>query len=227
MGEPINKNEPFPYILIDDFYDQSELDRIWEELDYLCNPKRMGRSSIERGAATNIYSDGTEQSIKNSWDLFLDTFFTSRDFSNILEVNRKLINKEIFKDHPHWLFNHLDALNEDNTQILYYENNDEYKPHRDLARLTGITWFYREPKKFTGGNLRFPRFDMEIECKHNRVIVFPSSIHHGVGKVGMEEKDMGKKLGRFTMTQFMACMDRPEIPSGPLTPTGPSDILID
>ena len=203
MGEPINKNEPFPYILIDDFYDQSELDRIWEELDYLCNPKRMGRSSIERGAATNIYSDGTEQSIKNSWDLFLDTFFTSRDFSNILEVNRKLINKEIFKDHPHWLFNHLDALNEDNTQILYYENNDEYKPHRDLARLTGITWFYREPKKFTGGNLRFPRFDMEIECKHNRVIVFPSSIHHGVDKVGMEEKDMDKKLGRFTMTQFL------------------------
>ena len=214
MGEPINKNEPFPYILIDDFYDQSELDRIWEELDYLCNPKRMGRSSIERGAATNIYSDGTEQSIKNSWDLFLDTFFTSRDFSNILEVNRKLINKEIFKDHPHWLFNHLDALNEDNTQILYYENNDEYKPHRDLARLTGITWFYREPKKFTGGNLRFPRFDMEIECKHNRVIVFPSSIHHGVDKVGMEEKDMGKKLGRFTMTQFLSCMDyqREQVP---------------
>ena len=86
-----------------------------------------------------------------------------------------------------------------------YENNDEYKPHRDLARLTGITWFYREPKKFTGGNLRFPEFDMEIECKHNRVIVFPSSIHHGVDKVGMEEKDMGKKLGRFTMTQFLSC----------------------
>ena len=207
MGEPIIKNEPFPYVLIDDFYDQSELDRIWEELDYLCNPKRMGRSSIERGAAANIYSDGTEQSIKNTWDMFLDTFFISRDSSNILEINRKLINQEIFKNHPHWLFNHLDALNEDNTQILYYENNDEYKPHRDLARLTGITWFYREPKKFTGGNLRFPSFDMEIECKHNRVIIFPSSIHHGVEKVSMEEKDMGKKLGRFTMTQFLSCMD--------------------
>ena len=207
MGEPINKNEPFPYILIDDFYNQSELDGIWEELDYLCHPKRMGRSSIERGAATNIYSDGTEQSIKNSWDLFLDTFFTSRDFSNILEVNRKLIDQEIFKNHPHWLFNHTDALRRDDTQILYYEDSDEYKPHRDLARLTGITWFYREPKKFTGGNLRFTRFDMEIECKHNRVIVFPSSIQHGVDKVGMEEKDMGKKLGRFTMTQFLSCVD--------------------
>ena len=209
MGEPILKNEPFPYILIDDFYDQSELDRIWEELDYLCNPKRMGRSSFERGAAT---IEG--QSIKNTWDMFLDRFFTSRDSSNILEVNRKLVDQEIYKNHSHWLFNHLDALNEDTTQILYYENNDEYKPHRDLARLTGITWFYREPKKFTGGNLRFPRFDMEIECKHNRVIVFPSSIHHGVDKIGMEEKDMGKKLGRFTMTQFLSCMDyqREQVP---------------
>jgi len=198
MGEPIIKNEPFPYVLIDDFYDQSELDGIWQELDYLCHPKRMGRSSIERGAAT---MDG--QSLKNAWEVFLDTFFTSRDSSNILEINRKLFDQEMFKNHPHWLFNHVGALNEDNTQILYYENNDEYKPHRDLARLTSITWFYREPKKFTGGNLRFPGFDMEIECKHNRVIVFPSSIHHGVDKVGMEEKDMDKKLGRFTMTQFL------------------------
>jgi len=214
MGEPIIKNEPFPYVLIDDFYDQSELDRIWEELDYLCNPKRMGRSSIERGSAGVSDENGVYQPLKNTWDMFLDTFFTSRDSSNILEINRKLFDKEIFKNHPHWLFNHLDALNEDNTQILYYENNDEYKPHRDLARLTGITWFYREPKKFTGGNLRFPKFDMEIECKHNRVIVFPSSIHHGVDKVGMEEKDMGKKLGRFTMTQFLSCMDyqREQVP---------------
>ena len=189
MGEPIIKNEPFPYVLIDDFYDQSELDGIWQELDYLCHPKRMGRSSAERGAATM-----GGQSIKNTWDMWLDTFFTSRDSSNILEINRKLFDQEMFKNHPHWLFNHVGALNEDNTQILYYENNDEYKPHRDLARLTSITWFYREPKKFTGGNLRFPGFDMEIECKHNRVIVFPSSIHHGVDKIGMEEKDMGKKL---------------------------------
>ena len=207
MGEPIYYNEPFPYILIDDFYDQSELGGIWEELDYLCHPKRMGRSSLERGAAGKLDENGVYQSLKNTWDLRLDAFYTSRDSSNILEINRKLFDLQLYYNHPHWLFNHVDALNEDTTQILYYENNDEYKPHRDLARLTGITWFYREPKKFTGGNLIFPRFDMEIECKHNRVILFPSSIYHGVEKVSMEEKDMGKKLGRFTMTQFLSCMD--------------------
>ena len=208
MGKPIIKNEPFPYFLIDDFYDQSELDDIWQELDYLCHPNRMGRSSIKRGAAGALDKNGVYQSLKNTWDIRLDDLFTFRDSSNILQINRKIFDLEIFKNHPHWLFHHLDALNEDNTQILYYENNDEYKPHRDLARLTGITWFYREPKKFTGGNLKFPGFDMEIECKHNRVIVFPSSIHHGIDKVVMEEKDMGKKLGRFAMSQFISCMDR-------------------
>ena len=71
MDETIYYNEPFPYILIDDFYNQSELDGIWEELDYLCHPKRMGRSSIERGAATR---EG--KSLKNAWDMFLDCFFT-------------------------------------------------------------------------------------------------------------------------------------------------------
>ena len=46
-------NREFPYILIDDFYDESELECIWEELDYLCNPLRMQLylDNIENGAA--------------------------------------------------------------------------------------------------------------------------------------------------------------------------------
>ena len=204
MGEINYHNDYFPYILIDNFYDQSELDCIWQELDYLCHPKRMGRSTLERGAAWIRDKNGVKQSVKNAWDLWLDEFFTSRDSSNILEINRKLVgNEQIFKDHPHWLFNHTDALRRDDTQIIYYEDNDEYKPHRDYARLTCLTWFYREPKKFTGGNLRFPWFDIEIECKNNRVIVFPAAVLHAVDKVSMEEQYRGKKLGRYVMSQFM------------------------
>tara|TARA_B100000131_G_scaffold234586_1_gene226496 strand:+ start:247 stop:870 length:624 start_codon:yes stop_codon:yes gene_type:complete len=204
MGEITYYNDDFPYILIDDFYDRSELNRIWEELDFLCHPKRMGRSSLERGAAWVRDANGVKQSVKNTWDLWLDQFFTSRDSSNILETNRKLVgNEQIFKNHPHWLFNHTDALRRDDTQILYYEDSDEYKPHRDYARLTCLTWFYREPKKFTGGNLRFPGFDLEIECKNNRVIVFPSAVLHGVDKVSMEEQYRDKRLGRFVMSQFL------------------------
>ena len=203
MGEPILKNEPFPYILIDDFYNQSELDGIWEELDYLCNPKRMGRSSLERGAAGKVDENGVYKSLKNTWDMRLDAFYTSRDSSNILEVNRKLLNSvDIFKNHPHWAINDVNSYQDDFTQLVYYEDNDEYRVHRDYSNLTCLTWFYREPKKFTGGNLCFPMWDIEIECKHNRVLCFPSSIPHKATKISMEKNDLGKKLGRFVMGQF-------------------------
>ena len=43
------ENKEFPYILIDDFYDQSELEEIWQELDYMCHPRRMARAAVENG----------------------------------------------------------------------------------------------------------------------------------------------------------------------------------
>ena len=200
-----SENKEFPYILIDDFYDQSELGEIWQELDYMCHPRRMARAAVENGAAWNTDEYGNQQKLKTNWTMWLDNFFgPNRHKSNILEVNRKLLdNVQIFENHPHWAINDVNAYKSDFTQIAYYENSDEYLEHRDSARLTCLTWFYREPKKFTGGTLYFPLWDIEIECKNNRVMCFPSMIPHGVTKVCMEEQDMGKKLGRFVMTQFL------------------------
>ncbi len=193
-------NEEFPYILVDNFYDASELKEIWEELDYLCHPRRMARSSIENGAAWI-----GEDQLKYSWSMWLDDFFgPNKEKSNILCTNRKLFaDMNMFQNHPHWAMNDVFSFQSYSTQIAYYEDNDEYKVHRDSAKLTCLTWFYREPKRYTGGNLRFPMWDIEIESKHNRVICFPSSVPHQVTKVSMEEKYRGKKLGRFVMTQFL------------------------
>tara|TARA_B100000902_G_scaffold47726_1_gene54936 strand:- start:998 stop:1630 length:633 start_codon:yes stop_codon:yes gene_type:complete len=201
----ISENKEFPYILIDDFYNQSELDDLWEELDYMCNPRRMARAAVENGAAWDRDEDGNKNLLKNNWTMWLDGFFApDRQRSNILEVNRKLLNNvQIFENHPHWAINDTAAYKSDFTQIAYYEDSDEYLEHRDNARLSCLTWFYREPKKFTGGTLYFPLWDIKIECKHNRVICFPSMIPHGVTKVSMNKEDMGKKLGRFVMTQFL------------------------
>ena len=202
----LSENKDFPYILIDDFYDQSELDEIWEELDYMCHPRRMARASVENGAAWDGYNDdGSKHQLKANWTMWLDHLFgPNRSASSILDVNRKLLdNTHIFKNHPHWAINDVAAYKADFTQLAYYEDSDEYLEHRDNSRLTCLTWFYREPKKFTGGTLYFPLWDTEIECKNNRVICFPSMIPHGVTKVSMEEQDMGKKLGRFVMTQFL------------------------
>jgi hypothetical protein len=200
-----NDLDKFPYILVDNFYNQQELNEIWEELDYMCSPKRMNRSSIENGGAWDKDEYGNKQLLKHNWTMWLDPFFVqNRQHSNILGVNRKLFhNMHLFTDHPHWLINDVDALQKDFSQIAYYEDSDVYKVHRDYSRLTCLTWFFREPKKFTGGNLQFPLFDIEIECKNNRMIIFPGAVPHAATKVCMEEEHRGKKLGRFVMVQLL------------------------
>ena len=76
MGEPILKNEPFPYILIDDFYNQLELEEIWQELDYMCHPRRMPRAAVENGAAWDGFDeDGNKNLLKNNSTIWLDDFF--------------------------------------------------------------------------------------------------------------------------------------------------------
>ena len=79
-----SENKEFPYVLIDDFYDQSELDEIWEELDYMCNPRRMPRAAVQNGAAWERDEDGNKQKLKTNWTMWLDNFFgPNRHQSNI------------------------------------------------------------------------------------------------------------------------------------------------
>ena len=206
-------NKEFPYILVDNFYDESELKEIWEELDYLCHPRRMARSSIENGAAWEGFDEsGNKNLLNHNWTMWLDDLFgPNREKSNILCANRKVFaNMHMFDAHPHWALSDTYSFKTDFTQIGYYENNDQYRVHRDSAKGTCLTWVYREPKRYTGGNLRFPMWDIEIECKNNRLLCFPSSVPHQATKVSMEEQYRGKKLGRFVMTQFL---DVAQIPS--------------
>ena len=85
--------------------------------------------------------------------------------------------------------------------ISYYENNDYYKPHPDKFQWTSLIWFYREPKKFTGGNLKFTEPNYEINVKHNRMLMFPCYYLHEVIPIKTKKfKEMGN--GRYTITHF-------------------------
>ena len=65
-----------------------------------------------------------------------------------------------------------------------------------------MTWFFKEPKKFEGGDLVFTEFGEIVKCENNKCIVFPSTLFHEVPAVEMKEEDMGKGLGRYCMSQF-------------------------
>jgi hypothetical protein len=190
-------NDPFPHILISDIYEENELNLIWKELNFfidkLCDP-------IASGSAM----DENNKPLKRGLGIWLDNIFTSRETSNILSLNRKIFGNysEIFSKSDHWFFKNI-RFNCDTTLISYYENEDHYKPHFDSAYVTALTWFYKEPKKFEGGDLYFTDFNYQIEVKNNFTIIFPSTIKHSVSEVKMKFEDLNRNNGRVCMGQFM------------------------
>tara|TARA_R100000005_G_C4893313_1_gene139006 strand:+ start:45 stop:665 length:621 start_codon:yes stop_codon:yes gene_type:complete len=200
--EYFNNLEKFPYIIIDELYDDDEISELWEELDYLCNPRRLIESSIDNGAAHE--ADGTL--LKFNHCQYLDNMYMNREQSTILQVTEKIFmnDRKIFEDHPHWFFKDLTDIDQHYTQVVYYEDKDEYRAHRDKSTFTCLTWFYRKPKKYSGGDMYFPAHDVTVECLNNRTLIFPSIIEHQVLPVKMESKDLGQKYGRFCIAQLLS-----------------------
>ena len=183
--------------VIENFYDERELKLIWKELDYLTNfgkllpPEKTGTSRDEKG-----------NPLKHNHGLFLDEYYSNRNFSNILNVNRKawtVATKEFIDNSL--CFRYLNSCNQDSTLLNYYENGDFYKPHVDMSVYTVLSYFYKEPKKFEGGNLKLQDYNLEIEVKNNMVVYMPSILVHEVTPIVMEENSKG--FGRYSISQFL------------------------
>ena len=183
--------------IAENFYSEKELELIWKELDFLTKngkllpPHKTGAARDEKGNPQ-----------KQNSALFLDEYYSNRNFSNILNVNRKIwreVNKQFIKSNL--MFRYLRSCNEDSTLLNYYEDGDYYKPHHDTSVYTVITYLYKEPKKFTGGNLKLEDYNIEIEVKNNMVIYMPSILVHEVTPIIMEENSKG--CGRYSISQFL------------------------
>tara|TARA_R100001443_G_scaffold1393_1_gene5201 strand:- start:64 stop:765 length:702 start_codon:yes stop_codon:yes gene_type:complete len=213
-------NDGFPYIVVDNFYDESELNLIWREFDFLLD--KLFSPEVVAKNATSAATDGNGEILKKNNSVFLDEIYQCREFSDILQCNRKLFHRfaEILKENKSWWFQCLreDAasLNEDTTLVSYYEDNGYYKAHWDKALLTSCTWFYREPKCFDGGDfiLNAPYWKEHvlnnsyppatIESKNNRIVLFPSFIPHQVTPISIKEQHKNERgVGRFTITNFL------------------------
>ena len=46
-------NDKFPYMVIDNYYNEIELKLIWEELDFLSYPHKLKRATLDSGGATH------------------------------------------------------------------------------------------------------------------------------------------------------------------------------
>ena len=119
-------SEPFPHLIIENFYDDEELDLIWEELKYYTKPGKLLEAEDFGGVVGKT----------NSHALSLDDVYEKkkyRSLSNILTVNRKLFTSnalDIFAK-IHDCCSHAVFCNEDYTKIRYYHNGEYYEPHTD------------------------------------------------------------------------------------------------
>tara|TARA_B100000614_G_scaffold194611_1_gene175855 strand:+ start:476 stop:1108 length:633 start_codon:yes stop_codon:yes gene_type:complete len=194
---------PFPHIIFHDFYDDRELELIWEELNFYTKPNKLFDVEDYNGVV----------GYTNAKALQLDLVYPTkyRTLSNILQVTRKVFDKQILEPFSNLsdCCSQAKYCNWDVTKVRYYHNNDEYKPHTDrLFHFLAFSYFYREPKKFSGGNLIFPKYDYEFTCDHNSLIMMPSWVEHGVGKVSIDDSDYFDGLGRYAITHFFSCKEK-------------------
>jgi hypothetical protein len=202
--------DPIPYLIIDEVFTSDELNKIYQELEFI-QPKLLGPDRT--GGARNEKKEHQ----KNNTGVFLDELFHLRDFSNILTFNRKFFSQEVFdnllKCHPAYalIFN----CNQDNTLMSYYEDSEHYKKHKDSSIITINSWFFKEPKNFSGGEFIFSDYNISIPVKNNSSVIFFSCYHHEVTPVKIIDKSVPCS-GRFSMSMFVSQgprYDNKEIPA--------------
>jgi len=197
------KKEPFPHAIIEDFYSEEELKLIWKELEYLTSPNKM----ILSGKELRTAKDPLTQLIKSSsYGIDLDEYFSKKTYSDILVITDKIFNQSLLNQiaslNP--LMGHVAHLNDSNTKLKYYEDAEEYKGHIDTARFTMTNYFFKEPKKFTGGDLYFKDFDYTIEIKNNMVVFFCGAINHASTKlISNDFYDKFSGYGKYVVTKFL------------------------
>ena len=195
--------KPFPHLIVDNFYDDKELELIWEELKFYTKPGKLLGAKDFGGIVNKT----------NSHAIALDSVYIDdkvsgvnyRNLSNILTVNRKLFTSGVLdafaKIHECcWI---APMSNFDITKVRYYHNKEYYEAHADISfQFLAFSYFYKEPKKFTGGELFFPRHNYELTCENNSIIIFPGWVTHGVKEVKIEDSAYYDGWGRYAITNF-------------------------
>lgn len=193
--------EDQPVIIINNYFDNNEYNQLTNFIfdlnpyEWHTNPKKTFGAAKE---------EGTIQ-LKKNYAINLDSLYTAegRKYCPVFNINRKLFIKEVTKKliKLNSLFNYLESCNSDTTFLNYYENNNLYDFHKDIAVFTANYIFFKEPKNFKGGEFNIEN-KLINKPENNTMIIFPSFLHHKVETVLMPESKRGQCLGRFSMTQF-------------------------
>ena len=197
--EIIIHEEPFPHLILKNFYNKEEVKLIWEELDFYTKDGKLFEAKNFGGIPEKT----------NSKAIWLDKAYSKdhRSLSNILNVNRKIFDDAVLEafSSVHDCCSIAKFCNFDVTKVRYYHDGDFYDPHIDsTVQFLGFSYFYREPKKFEGSELFFPKYDYTYSCDNNSLIMMPGWVEHGVTKVSIKDSDYFEGYGRYAITSFFS-----------------------
>jgi predicted 2-oxoglutarate/Fe(II)-dependent dioxygenase YbiX len=192
-------------IVIDNFYSEDQLNEIGDELKFLTKPSIMEEDKDKLQAAVDL--DGNFITTKAG--VWVDTVFRDWKHSALISHPMKnfgkqeTVDKIISYNSLFSLFYHCNIR----THLLsYYENAGYYSKHVDAAVFTVLSYFHKEPKAFTGGDIILHNRDntrkANVEIKNNRVIIIPSCTMHEVEKLEMTSKKLSGE-GRYCCAIFL------------------------
>lgn len=189
-----------PVLVIDDFFDSNERNLIWNELVFLSD-KMQGPENTY--SATN--RNEPNKLLKRNHGVFIPEVLNPR-YSFIMKAHTKLSSPEVknkFINESNY-FQYLKSDFEYGILLSRYNDGDHYKPHADTVLMSCITWMYKEPKMFTGGDFIIESQGKEhkIELKNNRTVLFPSCLLHAVTPVTMHSNETLD--GRFSISAFIS-----------------------
>jgi Rps23 Pro-64 3,4-dihydroxylase Tpa1-like proline 4-hydroxylase len=193
-----------PVVVIDNYYSSMACSKIWQELCFLNNDPKKFKPPGQTGSASEIIN-GERVNLKDNLALGLDLVYLDRSISSILTENRQLFSQEVVSELEkfHYFFKFVRYANKDSTLVNYYENSHYYRSHMDESTITTLSFFYQNPKSFSGGNLIIEK-ELTIECLYNRFIIFPSILLHEVEMTSVPPELVGKNFGRYSITQLMS-----------------------
>jgi Rps23 Pro-64 3,4-dihydroxylase Tpa1-like proline 4-hydroxylase len=196
---------PFPFLQIENLYSEDELILIWKEFDFLTHPDKL---ELPENTGTAL-DEETKVPLKKNKGLFLDNLYSSRNISNILTITKQLFSPVILDAFSELSFGYenIKDTNKDATLLSYYENSEYYKSHKDQALYTAVSWFFKEPKSFSGGNFYFTNYGVKIEVQNNMAVIFPSFINHAVDEIVLEKNNNLTGYGRYAISQFLYITD--------------------
>tara|TARA_R100001443_G_scaffold97980_1_gene104933 strand:+ start:2059 stop:2643 length:585 start_codon:yes stop_codon:yes gene_type:complete len=186
-------------VVVDNWYNKSEFKRVCKELDFYTD-----RNKLITQHGNVAVKEGVDQA--DCYRISIERHFTQegRKMSDILTLMEKFRAKE-FHEHIYntcKIYRGFEHTTEDSTLIAYYEDTQYYKPHTDLAKYSVLIWIFKEPKKFTGGDLILPDLDVKIECKNNRMVLFPGMCVHEVTEIKMKKTKNKLGDGRWCIVHF-------------------------